>query len=103
MNTRFLFASVATILLAGGALAYRATADKHERTDCPGTVICPLTGEETCKDECPLIDPNLPDCPGKIVCPLTGELICKDQCPVGGQGAECCERSCCDGTAAAND
>ncbi len=23
------------------------------------------------------------DCPGKIVCPLTGELICVDQCPVG--------------------
>ncbi len=23
------------------------------------------------------------DCPGKIVCPLTGEVICKDQCPLG--------------------
>lgn len=22
-----------------------------------------------------------PDCPGKIVCPLTGKLICKDRCP----------------------
>jgi len=22
-----------------------------------------------------------PDCPGKIVCPLTGELVCLDQCP----------------------
>ena len=21
------------------------------------------------------------DCPGKIVCPLTGELVCIDQCP----------------------
>ena len=23
------------------------------------------------------------DCPGKIICPLTGELVCKDECPVG--------------------
>lgn len=22
------------------------------------------------------------DCPGKIVCPLTGELVCKDRCPL---------------------
>lgn len=23
------------------------------------------------------------DCPGKIVCPLTGELVCEDRCPLG--------------------
>ncbi len=23
-----------------------------------------------------------PDCPGKIVCPLTGEPVCKDRCPL---------------------
>lgn len=23
------------------------------------------------------------DCPGKIVCPLTGEMVCIDQCPAG--------------------
>lgn len=22
------------------------------------------------------------DCPGKVVCPLTGELVCADECPV---------------------
>ena len=22
------------------------------------------------------------DCPGKIVCPITGELVCKDKCPL---------------------
>lgn len=27
------------------------------------------------------------DCPGKIVCPLTGELVCKDRCPLGEQTA----------------
>ncbi len=25
------------------------------------------------------------DCPGKIVCPITRELICSDECPVGDQ------------------
>ena len=25
------------------------------------------------------------DCPGKIICPLTGELVCKDRCPFGAQ------------------
>ena len=28
------------------------------------------------------------DCPGKIVCPLTGELVCKDHCPLGAQKAD---------------
>ena len=23
-----------------------------------------------------------PDCPGKIICPLTGQLVCKDRCPL---------------------
>lgn len=23
------------------------------------------------------------DCPGKIVCPVTGKLVCKDRCPLG--------------------
>jgi hypothetical protein len=27
-------------------------------------------------------DPNRPDCPGLIVCPLTGEKICADRCPL---------------------
>lgn len=28
-----------------------------------------------------------PDCPGKIVCPITGELVCRDRCPIGDQAA----------------
>jgi len=27
------------------------------------------------------------DCPGKIICPITGELVCIDRCPAGA-GAE---------------
>ena len=28
-------------------------------------------------------DPQRPDCPGRIVCPLTGKPVCKDRCPLG--------------------
>lgn len=66
-----------------------ATANtKTERSDCPGKVVCPLTGQEVCKDQCPLTaratktDATRTDCPGQVECPLTGELICRDKCPV---------------------
>jgi len=52
-----------------------------QRTDCPGKIICPLNGDQVCKDQCPLIDKNRADCPGKIECPINGELVCKDRCP----------------------
>lgn len=36
------------------------------------------------------------DCPGKIVCPITGELICADQCPAeSGHALAAGTRSCC--------
>jgi len=95
------FFAVAVLTLAGCAMTV-ASADG--RPDCPGKIICPLTGELICKDRCPIqqnendqrsvalgacgadqassVDPNRPDCPGRIVCPLTGELVCKDRCPV---------------------
>ncbi|MBI4603497.1 MAG: hypothetical protein HY721_16215 [Planctomycetes bacterium] len=43
-----------------------------------------------------------PDCPGKIICPITGEEVCADRCPLGPEAAKsaaktaagsCCERS----------
>jgi hypothetical protein len=76
------------VIALGVILAYPlAFADgRHERSDCPGKVICPLTGEEVCKDRCPLTvkktDSTRADCPGQIECPLTEELVCRDQCPV---------------------
>ena len=38
-----------------------------------------------------------PDCPGKIVCPLTGDLVCKDRCPLGTEqeNVESVVPSCC--------
>jgi hypothetical protein len=71
------------LALAGGILAFGTAFAGAGRTDCPGKIVCPITGEEVCKDKCPLIDPSRLDCPGKIECPLTGELVCRDRCPLG--------------------
>ena len=52
-----------------------------ESNRCPGKVVCPITGEDVCKDQCP----------------LTGELVCSDECPLGVSGAA--EKpSCCLGS-----
>ncbi len=58
-----------------------------QRPDCPGKIVCPLTGELICRDKCPTVDADRPDCPGRIVCPLTGQLVCKDRCPLADKGA----------------
>ncbi len=39
-----------------------------ERADCPGKIICPITGELVCRDRCPTVDANRGDCPGRIEC-----------------------------------
>ncbi len=59
-----------------------------DRPDCPGKMVCPLTGELICKDRCSAKDASRPDCPGQIICPLTGKLVCKDRCPLGNKEAE---------------
>ena len=71
------------LLLVGVTVAASGFNSSTERPDCPGKVICPLTGEEVCKDQCPLSDASRADCPGKIECPITGELVCRDECPLG--------------------
>lgn len=46
------------------------------------------------------------DCPGKIVCPLTGELVCRDKCPFdaaavsGTEVRQASRQSCCVGAPA---
>ena len=79
-----LLLSLAVAVVLGGVVAYSLAFASTQRADCPGTVICPLTGEEVCKDQCPLLDPQRADCPGKIECPLTDELVCRDECPLAG-------------------
>ncbi len=85
------FAAVTGIVLAQ---------TRAERSDCPGKIVCPQTGELICRDKCPTADPDRRDCPGRIVCPLTGKLVCKDRCPLSQNGvpsekSEVTVPSCC--------
>lgn len=90
-------------LLSFGGLALATTSAlgiaraTSERSDCPGKITCPVTGEIICRDQCPTIDPNRADCPGRIECPLTGEFVCVDHCPVDPLEAVIAARrpSCC--------
>ena len=57
-------ALLAVLSLAGGVYAYRALSS---RPDCPGKIVCPLTGEVICADQCPVGEPapakaDLPAC-----------------------------------------
>ena len=82
-RTKFLATSLAAAVLSGvGAIGF-ASAGQGTRSDCPGKIVCPITGELVCRYRCPAVDSQRADCPGKIECPLTGELVCKDKCPLG--------------------
>ena len=73
-----------TALLAASVAASvgLAFASGDGAADTLDAVICPQSGEEIARDDCPLIDTTRSDCPGKIECPLTGELVCRDRCPL---------------------
>ncbi len=46
--------SLTAVVAIGMVVAVAAGAAGLQRSDCPGKVSCPLTGEEVCKDQCPL-------------------------------------------------
>ncbi|MFV2070696.1 MAG: hypothetical protein ACC645_27315 [Pirellulales bacterium] len=73
--------SLAGVAAIGLMVAVAGGAAGLQRGDCPGKVVCPLTGDEVCKDQCPLADATRDDCPGKIECPIDGNLVCRDRCP----------------------
>lgn len=83
-------AAIAVVGVAAYSLAFAGV----EGGSCPGKVACPLTGDEVCKDQCPLVDEQRADCPGKVECPLTGDLVCSDACPLDPMSAAS-EPSCC--------
>ena len=84
-----------TFLGLGGLLSYPLAFANGGRADCPGTIVCPASGEVVCKDQCPLTDATRADCPGKIECPETGEPVCIDQCPLPDAQAADVKPSCC--------
>ncbi len=87
------------MLMLGAAAGAYGFSQVGEQCACPGRLVCPLTGEEVCKDDCPLVDASRSDCPGQIECPLTGELVCRDRCPLAKKQTfdSTCEESarCC--------
>ena len=75
-------------------------AERQDRVDCPGKIVCPRTGDLVCRDKCPTVDPQRADCPGRIVCPESGELVCIDRCPLRDSAAKSAQSedakpSCC--------
>lgn len=98
--TRKTFIALITTTIAATSLgAIGLVSPTQDRPDCPGKIVCPITGELVCRDGCPAVDPSRADCPGRIECPLTGELICRDQCPIDDQAdvevSEAALPSCC--------
>lgn len=87
MMTKLLWSVALLVPIGLSAVAVDYSHDTNESI-CPGKIQCPLTGEEVCKDKCPLIDADRSDCPGKVECPLTGELVCRDKCPLNSKDAE---------------
>lgn len=45
--------AVSGIVAASAAAGYLASNPKAEREDCPGKIICPISGQLICADECP--------------------------------------------------
>ena len=68
------FAAVFAVL-ALVATAYASKPSSNARSDCPGKIICPFTGDLVCRDRCPTVDPNRGDCPGRIECPPQHALV----------------------------
>ncbi|RJP33582.1 MAG: hypothetical protein C4547_12055 [Phycisphaerales bacterium] len=96
MSIPIVMLAIVGVAVTAYAVNSRVSAD---RPDCPGKIVCPLTGELVCKDRCPARDANRSDCPGQIVCPVTGELICRDRCPLNKEGRTEAQDvpSCCRG------
>jgi len=51
---KFLTIISAIALLSIGANWMTVHAAETERSNCPGTIQCPLTGDEICADRCPV-------------------------------------------------
>lgn len=96
MKRMALTLALLAVVTGGSVLAYGITRPSAGRPDCLGTVACPITGDEVCKDRCPLLNANRSDCPGQIACPITGELVCRDECPLAKTaGATDATPACC--------
>lgn len=81
MTTRRIVLATGVATLAA-MVAGAAAVGSAPHAACSGKIVCPLTGELICRDQCPRVDPNRSDCPGRVECRVTGALICADRCPL---------------------
>ena len=75
--TKFLAIAVVIGLLSAGTSWMAVSAAETSRSDCPGKIVCPLTGDEVCADRCPVDTENVPTAPSK-----TADELCGGACPV---------------------
>jgi len=54
MKKTILWALAAALVLSGGVYGYQLNSASGKRPDCPGEIVCPLTGHPVCADRCPL-------------------------------------------------
>lgn len=54
MKRTLVWAAAIVLVLTGAAFAHWSARTCERRADCPGKIFCPLTGEEICRDACPL-------------------------------------------------
>jgi len=41
------------------------------------------------------VNPTRPDCPGTIVCPISGRVVCIDHCPLRAKESDASSRPAC--------
>lgn len=46
--------SIAFVVASGVSAAANLDSSSTDRIDCPGKIVCPLTGDLVCSDRCPL-------------------------------------------------
>lgn len=74
--TKFLaIASVMGVLSAGTGWIATSSADTA-RPDCPGKIVCQLTGDEVCADRCPADAVNV-----SVVASEAADELCGGACP----------------------
>ncbi len=69
MQKKTLVAALVAGLGLVGAVALALGAARNDRADCPGRIVCPLTGETVCRAQCPLAATGGSAVPRESCCP----------------------------------
>lgn len=54
MTKKTLWMVALALVLSGAPGAYQLVSGSGQKADCPGKIVCALTGQPICKDRCPL-------------------------------------------------